>query len=268
MDFVNIRGRLSRWLVPVALLALAMPAAGLGLYANSTQVGAETPEPIVGPSGIRDGDGPVFAPFDAGETAGPGDLQLGGINEPTIAINPLDANNIVAASLFRLHVSTDGGATFSGPTFLVVPTGFSPAGDPSLAFDSQGRLFWTYLGRNSSNDPLASAAPAFICLPLPGSVRNNRTDGWASAPAQVPSRLPPSTTITSASTCRASASIDARQDGRSLSSFNTGMITDTIVADYTGRRERASVADRRHGLVWPDFVDKCGETQLFAYGST
>ena len=116
-------------------------------------VGAEEPDvPVVGPSGLPD-EGPVV-PLGAEVTAGPGDVELGGINEPTIAVNPLDANNIVAASLFRLRISTDNGATFSAPTVPVVPAGYGLAGDPSLAFDSQGRLFWTYLGRRQDNGNL------------------------------------------------------------------------------------------------------------------
>ncbi|HWR84308.1 MAG TPA: T9SS type A sorting domain-containing protein [Candidatus Deferrimicrobium sp.] len=73
------------------------------------------------------------------------DLQLGGSNEPTVAVNPFDPLNIAVAPLWELRVSTDGGATFL-PAVAASTPGQTPAGDPSLAFDSQGRLFWTYLG--------------------------------------------------------------------------------------------------------------------------
>jgi len=74
------------------------------------------------------------------------DLPLGGTNEPTIAINPLDPDNIAYASLFELRISTDGGASFGPAVLPTVPPTHLVCGDPSLSFDSQGRLFWTYLG--------------------------------------------------------------------------------------------------------------------------
>ena len=71
-------------------------------------------------------------------------------NEPTIAVNPLNPNNIVVAQfnmgVQTLTISLDGGASFPIQRNAVLPagqTGFS--GDDALAFDSQGRLFWTYL---------------------------------------------------------------------------------------------------------------------------
>ena len=92
---------------------------------------------------------PVLA---AAQALGGVDVPTGGWNEPTIAVNPLDPNNIAVASndlkkrvsLQSLRVSTDGGATFSTPTFPSVPR-YATTGDPSIAFDSQGRLFWTHL---------------------------------------------------------------------------------------------------------------------------
>ncbi len=53
-------------------------------------------------------------------TGGGVDVPLGPSNEPTIAVNPLDPNNIAVASNDRgstsIRVSTDGGATFSAST--------------------------------------------------------------------------------------------------------------------------------------------------------
>jgi hypothetical protein len=67
-------------------------------------------------------------------------------NEPTIAANPFIANNVVVANYNQgsetLKISNDGGVTFPITT-NAVPA--SHDGDDSLAFDSAGRLFWSYL---------------------------------------------------------------------------------------------------------------------------
>jgi hypothetical protein len=67
-------------------------------------------------------------------------------NEPTIAANPFNANNVVIANYNQgaqtLKISNDGGATF--PITTNAAPGFHD-GDDSLAFDSAGRLFWSYL---------------------------------------------------------------------------------------------------------------------------
>jgi hypothetical protein len=86
---------------------------------------------------------PVMAQISGGGV----DVPAGGKAEPTIAINSRDPNNLAVASNDggqSLRVSTDGGATFSAATFPFVP-GYTTVGDPSIAFDSQGRLFWTHL---------------------------------------------------------------------------------------------------------------------------
>ena len=97
----------------------------------------------------------LVAPPAASQTSGGGvDVRTGGRNESTIAVNPLDPNNIAVASNDirgqTLRVSTDGGATFSTPTVPSV-SGYTTVGDPSIAFDSQGRLFWTHLGVRRGN---------------------------------------------------------------------------------------------------------------------
>ena len=92
----------------------------------------------------------LVVPPAASQTSGGGvDVRVGGMNESTIAVNPLDPNNIAVASNDSrrgqtLRVSTDGGATFSTPTVPSVSE-YTTVGDPSIAFDSQGRLFWTNL---------------------------------------------------------------------------------------------------------------------------
>jgi hypothetical protein len=74
------------------------------------------------------------------------DVELGGWNEPAIAVNPRDRMNIAYASAFELRVTTDGGTTWQVSVPAEVPPGFVPDGDCTLAFDSEGRLFWSYLG--------------------------------------------------------------------------------------------------------------------------
>jgi hypothetical protein len=90
--------------------------------------------------------GPVTAPAPTFGAAGGTDVQLGGTNEPSIAVNPLDTNNIATTSLFALRVSTNNGTSFSAPTTPTLPATHGLCGDSVVAFDSQGRLFWTYLG--------------------------------------------------------------------------------------------------------------------------
>jgi hypothetical protein len=75
------------------------------------------------------------------------------LNEPAIAVNPLDPRNLAIADLGFLRASTDEGSSFSLP--VLAPVSFDthrPCGDPSLAFDGQGRLFWSYLGCRKDND--------------------------------------------------------------------------------------------------------------------
>jgi hypothetical protein len=74
-------------------------------------------------------------------------------NEPTTAaVNPLSPNNIAVARGLGVAISTDFGVTF--PTTVAAPTNppvygtiatWSGCGDASVAFDSQGRLFFSYL---------------------------------------------------------------------------------------------------------------------------
>ncbi len=86
------------------------------------------------------------------------DLPLGGLSQPAIAIDPNNPNRIAVSPSAEVRVSADGGATFSAPTRAIVPPALSSdydphviGGDTSLAYDSQGRLFWTYLAKRSGN---------------------------------------------------------------------------------------------------------------------
>ncbi len=77
------------------------------------------------------------------------DVSLGGTREPAIAVNPLNPLNIAISSLWEYRVSTDGGSTWTIPFdngIPLAPLGYISSGDPSLAFDGAGSLFYSYLG--------------------------------------------------------------------------------------------------------------------------
>jgi hypothetical protein len=94
------------------------------------------------------------------------DQHVLAFNEPTVAVDPGDPSRLAIADLGFLRVSTDGGESFSLPFLLQVPFGtYQPAGDPSLAYDSQGRLFWSYLGRRLDDGRLE----VFVSQVDPGS---------------------------------------------------------------------------------------------------
>jgi hypothetical protein len=113
----------------------------------------------------------LVVPPAASQTSGGGtDVPAGGRAESTIAVNPLDPNNIAVASNDisgqSLRISIDGGATFSAATVPSVPL-YTNVGDPSIAFDSQGRLFWTHLaerrrfpGRGNADVFISQVDPA------------------------------------------------------------------------------------------------------------
>src|SRR4029453_17599003 len=84
---------------------------------------------------------------EAGAAPGaPGtDVPLEGWNESTQAVNPLNPLNIACGSSFELRVSTDGGATWQDPVPSRFPANFLAQGDPGVAFDASGRLFWSYI---------------------------------------------------------------------------------------------------------------------------
>jgi len=135
------------------VLALVLLASSFSVSTVAGQEG-EPPEPGGGPSATiyedsvtpADLGAAVTASIETHGTEGGVDVPLGGTNEPTIAVNPLNGNNIAVAFNVSLRVSTDNGAMFTAPTAPALPVTHSPCGDSSLAFDSQGRLFWTYLG--------------------------------------------------------------------------------------------------------------------------
>ena len=108
-----------------------------------------------------------------GQRGVPGsDVPLDGFNETTIAVNPNDPMNLAYSSLLELRVSTDGGSTWEPPVVPALPTSHILGGDPSLAFDSQGRLFWAYLALPFTTYIFASGIDMFIaqCDPTTGQI--------------------------------------------------------------------------------------------------
>jgi len=76
------------------------------------------------------------------------DTSLGLTWEPAIAVDAGDPQKMAVAQFLFLRVSTDGGDNFTAAFDVrpLLPSGYSGCGDPSLAYDSQGRLFFAYLG--------------------------------------------------------------------------------------------------------------------------
>ncbi len=115
------------------------------------EVEDETDEDLVNPDAPPADEGPVTsdgANINVGLTG----------NEPTIAVNPLNANNVIVAQFNNgaqtMKISLDGGTTFPITRNGVLPTGQTFfQGDDSLAFDSQGRLFWSYLTGGTPSGP-------------------------------------------------------------------------------------------------------------------
>src|SRR3954447_17148270 len=105
------------------------------------------------------------APVCAGNSGSTGQLafgnnvdashECGSQSETFIAINPANGRNVVAGSNeiqrlpMRAMASFDGGSTFTGVDLPLPPprtnNGFDFGSDPSLAFDSNGNLYYSYI---------------------------------------------------------------------------------------------------------------------------
>jgi hypothetical protein len=104
-------------------------------------------------------------PVCSGDTGSTGQLafgnnidashECGSQSETFIAINPANAENVVAGSNeiqrlpMRAMASSNGGATFTGVDLPLPPprtnNGFDFGSDPSLAFDSNGNVYYSYI---------------------------------------------------------------------------------------------------------------------------
>src|SRR5262245_54394367 len=196
----------------LTLLALLPPAdiptaeAGPPAARSATRYSdaPQNDEATVAPTLLRRG----LAVSDAGVEGGT-DVTLSttnGRNEPAVAVNPSNPSNIIVAKLFGLRVSTDGGVTFGPEIASPVPSTHERCGDPSLAFDSQSRLFWTYLGCVGADEAridvfaarvnpatgavIGAAVNATAAAGVPGSAPNGNdkpwmaVDRWAGSPFQ------------------------------------------------------------------------------------
>ena len=132
------------------------------LWIGSTWAGTGTP-PAAPPArqqstrgGYQDAQEQIpGAPFQLdSQVAAPGaNVLLGmGNNEPTIAVDPNNPLHVAAATYLGIRVSTNGGVSFQPRVNIAAPAGFSTGsgGDSSVGYDSQGRLFWTFLLRNTA----------------------------------------------------------------------------------------------------------------------
>ncbi len=70
-------------------------------------------------------------------------------NEPTVVVDPNDSNIVAVAQFRTVRISFDRGATFPVSVTVSAPNGYAGGGgDPSLSFDSQDRLYFSYLAAN------------------------------------------------------------------------------------------------------------------------
>jgi Ca2+-binding RTX toxin-like protein len=80
-------------------------------------------------------------------------LGLAGF-EPHLAVDPTNLLNVAVAQFNTISLSTDGGATFPTTLTIAAPAGwnFNRGGDPVLAYDSQGNLFFAFLATEATSN--------------------------------------------------------------------------------------------------------------------
>jgi len=118
-----------------------------------------------------------FEPVPAGTDI---DTNLGGF-EPHAVVNPFNSANVAVAQGANILLSTDFGATFPITVNAQIPptlgAGYFFCGDPSLTFDSQGRLFWSYLTCSFDFGNLLDLSVAVLQVnPTTGATIGNAVD--------------------------------------------------------------------------------------------
>jgi hypothetical protein len=146
-----------------ALVALGVAASGTLLMGSA--VAASQPSSIAPPFTRSTAAVPVSLsgtlPAEAGQTGSSdhpvGPPAAGPRNEPAVAVNPLNAAQVVVAandfnyqssrafSNVAVHPSRDGGRSFPVAIELPTPQGTQQSVDPGLAFDRDGHLYASYV---------------------------------------------------------------------------------------------------------------------------
>jgi hypothetical protein len=105
------------------------------------------------------------------QSQGP-DVGLDGWNEDAIAVDPTNPLRLACATLFDIRVSTDGGSTWQTAVVPKTPPTFWIQGDPCVAYDSQGRLFWSYCASEAASYFGTNGLDIFVaqCDPTTGTV--------------------------------------------------------------------------------------------------
>lgn len=134
------------------LIAILLIAAGLTGVPFAFTSGPEVETPVGASGAPPDAFGldrpPRKEPGVKRKTRGDKAANVGlrGTNEPHMAVDPNNPLHVAVASAYQINVSIDGGLTFGPPVYAPHAPGWSTCGDSALAYDSQGRLFWTFLG--------------------------------------------------------------------------------------------------------------------------
>jgi hypothetical protein len=107
------------------------------------------------PCASNSGDVGNLPPFGSSPPNIDASHECGSQSETFIAINPANPQNVVAGSNeiqrlpMRAVASFDGGATFTGVDLPLPPprtqNGFDFGSDPSMAFDSNGNVYYSYI---------------------------------------------------------------------------------------------------------------------------
>lgn len=134
---------------PRLLVSLALAAAAAPTAAMSFQSGDDgfTTGPVSGGASVprsQPGADDIAAPVE-GDDIRVNQVTTSMQNETSLAVNPLDPLNMVAAAndyqfgavQTGWYTTTDGGKTWTTGTFGIA-AGFSFSGDPCVAFDTQG----------------------------------------------------------------------------------------------------------------------------------